>query len=66
MCAVERVSNDPYSINIQLVDVVSVANKVKNVPREWIAEDGMGVTKELLDYMKPLVGELPAQMASLD
>ena len=66
MCAVERVSNDPYSINIQLVDVVSVANKVKNVPREWIAEDGMSVTKELLDYMKPLVGELPAQMASLD
>ena len=66
MCAVDRVSDEPYDINIELVDVVSVANKVKNVPREWISEDGMGVTKELVDYMRPLVGELPAQMASLD
>ena len=66
MCAIERVSDSPYEVRTRLVDVLSVANKVKNVPREWIADDGMGVKPELIAYMKPLVGELPAQLATLD
>ncbi len=66
MCALERVSDSPYAVQTRLVDVASVANQVRHVPREWISEDGMGVREELLRYMRPLVGELPAQMASLD
>ena len=66
MCAIERVSDSPYEVRTRLVDVLSVANKVKHVPREWIADDGMGVKPELIAYMKPLVGELPAQLATLD
>ena len=66
MCTLERTSNEPYDVQIGFVDVTEVANKVKSVPRAWISEDGMGVTRELLAYMGPLVGELPAQMASLD
>ena len=66
MCAIERVSNDPYETRTKLVDVLSVANKVRSVPREWISADGMGVEKELIEYMRPLGGTLPAQLASLD
>ena len=66
MCALERISNAPYEVRTKLVDVASVANQVRSVPREWITKDGMGVTRELIDYMRPLAGTLPAQMAQLD
>ena len=65
MCALERVSDNPYEVRTKLVDVLAVANQVRNVPSEWIAADGMGVGDELRAYMRPLVGELPAQLASL-
>ena len=65
MCALERVSNDPYEVRTKLVDVLAVANQVKHVPREWISEDGLDVTDELMAYMRPLVGELPAQLAPI-
>ena len=66
MCALERVSDDPYEVRTRLVDVLSVANQVKHVPRAWITEDGMGVTDELLAYMRPLVDWIPIELASLD
>lgn len=65
MCALERVSDSPYEVRTALVDVASVANQVRNVPSEWISADGMGVGDELMAYMRPLVGDLPAQMAPL-
>ena len=65
MCALERVSDNPYEVRTTLVGVASVANQVRNVPSEWIAAGGMGVGDELLTYMRPLVSELPAQMAPL-
>ena len=66
MCALERVSDEPYEVRTKLVDVLSVANRVKHVPREWISADGMGVANELLAYMRPLVDEIPIELASLD
>ena len=65
MCALERVADDPYEVRTKLVDVLAVANQVKHVPREWISEDGLDVTDELMAYMRPLVGELPAQLAPI-
>ena len=74
MCAVERTSDDPYRAELRTVGVADVANKVKPVPREWIAADGMGVTPEFVRYVRPLVappeqiayeGGLPRQMPSL-
>ena len=32
-----------------------VANSEKTVPRHWINADGNDVTKEMLEYLKPLV-----------
>lgn len=65
MCAVRRVSDEPYQAKIELVDVLAVANQVRGVPSEWISADGMGVSGEFLAYVRPLAGELPAQLASL-
>ena len=65
MCALERLSDEPYETRTALVDVLSVANKVKGVPREWISADGMGVTEQLLAYVIPLIDELPPQLAPL-
>ena len=74
MCAVERTSDDPYRAELRTVGVADVANKVKPVPREWIAADGMGVAPEFVRYVRPLVappeqiayeGGLPRQMPSL-
>ena len=65
MCALERVADDPYEVRTKLIDVLSVANQVRHVPAEWITEDGMGVTEELLRYVHPLVGDMPEQLPPL-
>lgn len=65
MCSLERTADDPYAVRYELVDVLEVANKVRAVPREWIAADGMGVTEEFVRYVHPLVGELPAMLEPL-
>ncbi|MEA5051163.1 MAG: 6-phosphofructokinase [Oscillospiraceae bacterium] len=55
----ERVSNHPYDIDLKLCDVRLVANLKKDVPRDWINEEGDYVTKEFRDYVRPLiVGEV--------
>ena len=36
-----------------------VANIEKEIPREWISDDGFGVKEEFIKYAKPLImGEL--------
>lgn len=42
-----------------LVDLASVANAEKCVPREWINEEGNNVTDEFIEYVVPLIqGEI--------
>lgn len=65
MCALRRVSEEPYKVRYEFVDVLEVANQVKPVPREWICEDGMNVTEEFARYVAPLVDGLPEQLAPL-
>ena len=65
MCSLTRTGDDPYTVEYGLVDVLEVANKVKAVPREWICDDGMGVTDDFVRYVAPLAGTLPAQLNSL-
>ena len=65
MCAVARVSDEPYRVEPALLDVREVANKVKPVPRNWISPDGMGVTSEFRRYVAPLAGTLPTQLPPL-
>ena len=65
MCALGRVSDDPYAVGYHTVDVEAVANKVRPVPAEWIRGDGMGVTEDFVRYVAPLAGPLPPQLAPL-
>ncbi len=50
--------NDGYNISYELVDLSQVAGGTKEMPDEFIKGDN-GVTQAFVDYVKPLVGELP-------
>ncbi len=65
MCALTRVSDEPYRTVPALLDVVEIANRVKPVPRAWISADGMDVTEDFERYARPLVcGEEPVTYAA--
>lgn len=51
----DRVSNNPYKIEIKMKDVSEIANVEKVVPREWINEAGNDVLQPVIDYMLPLI-----------
>lgn len=55
MVILKRVSTDPYICTTDLYDVDKIANVEKKVPLEWITENGTYVSKELLDYIRPLI-----------
>ena len=65
MCALTRVSDEPYRTVPALLDVVEIANKVKPVPRAWISADGMDVTEDFELYARPLIDGIPARLAPL-
>lgn len=59
MSALKRISNDPYQVEIISVPITSVGGKTRTVPRTMINEHGNGVTKEFMDYVRPLIGDMP-------
>jgi 6-phosphofructokinase 1 len=55
----ERVSDKPYCVGTSIHDVNEIANLVKNIPQEWIINDGTYLSQEVVDYIKPLIqGEI--------
>lgn len=59
MSTLTRADSMEYKVSYSGVDISEVANQEKKVPKEWINSDGNGVTKEMLDYLKPLIqGEI--------
>ncbi|MGD8238340.1 MAG: 6-phosphofructokinase [Armatimonadota bacterium] len=59
MVTLVRESNDPYTCVTGLCPCEQVAAAEKKMPDEYINEAGNGVTEAFLDYVRPLVGELP-------
>lgn len=60
MAAIKRTSTKPYRFEIEFVEIEKIANRVKEVPREWITPEGNDVTQDMLEYLFPLIqGELP-------
>ncbi|MFZ2189566.1 MAG: 6-phosphofructokinase [Candidatus Magasanikiibacteriota bacterium] len=47
-----------YEVNYELVDLSQVAHGTKSMPEEFFVNDSM-VSQKFIDYVKPLVGELP-------
>ena len=55
MTTIVRTSDEPYEYKIETAELDGIANKVKQVPREWINPEGNDVTSEMIDYVRPLV-----------
>lgn len=55
MMTFERVSNDPYKVEIGSVDAKLVANAEKTFPKEWLCNSDTNITNEALEYFLPLI-----------
>ena len=64
MIAYERAEKDgQYVCNYILVNLTEVANTEKKIPREWITQDGTGLTEDFIKYALPLIaGEIKQPM----
>lgn len=58
MVGIRRTQTNPYQCEYFVVDIDEVMLEEKVMPREYINEEGNGVTQAYLDWLKPLVGEL--------
>jgi len=60
MVSIRRLSNRPYLKKYCTVDLERIANGTKDLPKEFISEDGFHVTEEFRSYALPLIqGEAP-------
>ncbi|AQQ70000.1 Pyrophosphate--fructose 6-phosphate 1-phosphotransferase [Limihaloglobus sulfuriphilus] len=59
MVTLERGAGQGYSCVTGEASLSDVAVRAKPMPDNFISEDGNFVTDEFIDYVKPLVGELP-------
>lgn len=57
--AMQRTSEDPYTIDYKLIKLSDVAAKTQHLPAEFINDSGNGVTEAFIKYAMPIVGELP-------
>ena len=55
MPAITRVSNQPYKWKIEMAPLAKVANVEKMMPRDFITDDGFGITQKCRDYLAPLI-----------
>ena len=56
MVIMKRVSNKPYKIKYEVFDDIhKIANVEKKVPMEWIDTKNNYVSKELINYLRPLI-----------
>lgn len=52
-----KACNSIYECTTDTFDIHKIANMEKKVPQEWIDLDNYGVTKEFIDYARPLISE---------
>jgi len=55
MPAIRRTSSSPYRWKIVPVPLAEVANVEKKVPRNFITQDGFGITAACRRYLEPLI-----------
>ena len=55
MPAITRVANKPYKWKVTVAQLKDVANKEKFMPRDFITEDGFGITAKCRTYLQPLI-----------
>jgi len=57
MSSIERKPGDIYQAYYDKVALDVIANSIREVPNDWITEDGFDVTDEFVKYAKPLIGD---------
>ena len=55
MPTIERISDEPYQYRIGTASLDAVANTEKFMPRDFISEDGYGITDACRRYLLPLI-----------
>jgi ATP-dependent phosphofructokinase / diphosphate-dependent phosphofructokinase len=55
MPAIVRVSDKPYKWKIGVAELSRVANREKTMPRDFITDDGYGISKKCRRYLAPLI-----------
>lgn len=60
MVTLVRKPGKAYGVTTGTAPLSEVAERAKPMPDGFISADGFGVTKAFLDYVRPLVGKLPA------
>lgn len=55
MPTIERISDAPYKYRIGVAPLAKVANVEKFMPRDFITEDGFGITEKCRRYLTPLI-----------
>ena len=64
MIGIKRENNAPYNSSYFLIEADKVANNVKYFPTEWINEDGNNVNEKAIEYLEPLVSEIPSVISA--
>jgi len=55
MPTIDRVSDAPYKYKIGMAELSQVANVEKFMPRDFITDDGFGITDKCRRYLAPLI-----------
>ena len=55
MPVIVRKSDEPYTWEVGEASLADVANVEKKVPREYVTEDGFGITQACRCYLRPLI-----------
>jgi ATP-dependent phosphofructokinase / diphosphate-dependent phosphofructokinase len=59
MVSIKRIANHPYKVEYGKVPLREVAVSAKPMPLEYFNAEGNHVSPLFLEYMKPLIGDLP-------
>ena len=55
MPVIVRTSDEPYAWEVGEASLADVANVEKKVPREYVTEDGFGISEACRRYLRPLI-----------
>jgi ATP-dependent phosphofructokinase / diphosphate-dependent phosphofructokinase len=55
MATIVRTADDPYQWSVGEVELAKIANVERKMPRDYITEDGYGITAACRRYLQPLI-----------
>jgi len=55
LAGIQRLSDAPYRWEVQPVPLEQVANREKKIPKNFISQDGFGITEACRTYLQPLI-----------